>query len=246
MNPATISQILGQQYYPGPYQQMVQRRPPPMYPPYPMPPLPYIYRSCSGCGNYYRGGGSCEDRDRRDVDRKFKTKEVAIRGKVYKVRNSFLDDNGKFEAELIKFVDKKKEKALPNQVIQYLVDLINDEGVSSRDLLDLVTLNILASNMAVKSVMASSLKLVEEEGKKTWATEKQMTEIIGCIFLSSKVDDGLKEWLKEYAREHKATDQLRFCTEWRKLIDDHPDVATQLAELLGLRPAPDDSGIRIQ
>lgn len=120
--------------------------------------------SGSGGGSSSKGsGGGSKEKDsssggsgsKSDFD--FKTKDIIVRGKVYTVRASYLSEAPKFEADLVKFVDKKKEDVVPARVVAMLVSYINVESYKNTSFLDEVTLNIVASNVGAKSVGEYSL-----------------------------------------------------------------------------------------
>jgi hypothetical protein len=111
---------------------------------------------------------SCCSYDSCGCDRQpsYNTRDVIIRGKSRKIRASYLMEAGKFEADVVKYMDKKPEDVVPDRVIEMLVDYINHEGYTCRDLLDEVTLNILASNTGSKSAGDCSLGHVKKWDKK--------------------------------------------------------------------------------
>jgi len=182
----------------------------------------------------------------------FKTKDITIRGTTYSVRKSFLDDNGKFEKDIQAYTDKKNEKTIPNEVIRYLVCIVNDVPISPSSILDLITLNILASNVGVKSAVKSSQDYIDRytsddgNGRYIGLGGNELVEICASIFLSSRVDDGLTEWLKGYLKRNGAAQKMASASGFRSLERDHPEVIVSLETLLGMREKPDDDGLRIQ
>jgi len=182
----------------------------------------------------------------------FKTKDITIRGKTYPLRKSFLDDNGKFEKDIQTYTEKKNDKTVPNEVIRHMVCLINDLPISPSSILDLVTLNILASNVGVKSAVKSSQDYIERytsgdaSGRDSGLGGNELIEICASIFLSSRVDDGLMEWVKEYLKKGGAADRMAKASGFRALERDHPEVIVSIETLLGMREKPDDDGLRIQ
>lgn len=74
-------------------------------------------------------------------------------------------DQSKFESELTKYMSGKSEKIIPENVIDHLIDLINDQEFQAKSISDLVTLNILASNLSSKSCSSASLKKLKDDYK---------------------------------------------------------------------------------
>lgn len=184
----------------------------------------------------------------------FKTKDIIIRGKTFPVRKSFLDDNGKFEKDIQAYTDKKNDKTVPNEVVRHLVCIINDVPISPSSILDLVTLNILASNVGVKSAVKSSQEYIDRYTSNGNGTDRdgwglsgdELVEICASIFLSSKVDDELTDWVKGYLKKGGAADRMARASGFRGLERNHPEVVVSIETLLGLREKPDDDGLRIQ
>ena len=190
---------------------------------------------------------SCKDSPSSSTSKlSFKTKDVTIRGKAYAIRKAFLEDNGKFEKDLVTYVDKQKDSTIPTAVIAHLVDIINDVAIVPNSILDLVTLNILASNVGVKSAIKSSQASLDKYTYENPPRGRELVDIVGAVMLSSKVDEGLTQWLKKYLKAG-GIDELMFRTRgWRELLEDHPEVYVALESLLGYREKPDDEGLRIQ
>ncbi|CAG8955397.1 hypothetical protein HYFRA_00014230, partial [Hymenoscyphus fraxineus] len=86
------------------------------------------------------GSGSGKSKPEYD----FKTKDIFIRGKVYAIRASYLAESPKFEAELMKYVDKKKEELVPRKVVEMLIRYVNEEVYENSSFVDEVTVCVLA------------------------------------------------------------------------------------------------------
>jgi len=171
----------------------------------------------------------------------FETKDVTIRGKAHKIRCSYLAEAPKFEGDLVKYMEKKKERDVPDRVVDMLISFINREGYSNDNALDEVTVCILASSVGAKSALQHSLanlKKLEceiDDGK-------ELVYIIGCILLSNKVDDGLIDWLKTFLTERLPdghTSPIYNCLEFEALVWQHPEVEIVIREWYGLKPPGD-------
>jgi len=170
------------------------------------------------------------------------TKDIVVRGTTYKIRKSFLSDSSKFEGDIVKLLDKKSEEALPNNVIQMLVDFINTEKSDSRTLLDLVTLNILASNLGVKSAVEYSLNQLKRWEVDYRINAGELTEICLAVMESNKVDDKLVEWLKKYLKYDQRWHTLGRSTAFHEVCDRRPELVLHLEHLLGLREKDENEG----
>ena len=208
-------------------------------------------RGCRGCGYDRR----CEhDRCTYDCDRcsgssgsnsfsskDSKTKDIVVRGKTYRVRKSFLADSTKFEGDIVKLLDKKSEDAVPNNVVQMLVDFINEESARSNSILDFVQMNILASNLGVKSAVEYSLSILKKELDHE-LTGVELTHICLAVMESSKVDDKLVEWLKKYLRFDGRVDRLVFNHFYRGVLEQKPELSVHLNQLMGFIEKDDSEG----
>jgi len=155
----------------------------------------------------------------------FKTKDITIRGKARPIRASYLAEASKFEADLTKYLEKKKEDAVPDRVIDMLFSYINRESYTNTNLFDEVTLNILAHNVGAKSVVAYSLdRLKKYDGD---VGLQELTYIIASIVMSGKVDSGLKEWLKKYLKNDDRVNHLFYSGPWRSILLDRPEMHTE-------------------
>ncbi|KAM3088027.1 hypothetical protein ACMFMG_002091 [Clarireedia jacksonii] len=175
----------------------------------------------------------------------FPTKDIVIRGKTYACRKSFLTDMPKFEDSLVKTVSQKKEELIPSSVIDSLFSCINEEKCPSSNPHDLVTLNILASGLGIKSVMEKSLAQLKTSVANTIIQGAMLTQIVVTVMMSSKVDDGVRDWLKMYVRGWGLLEELESWPDYRRAVDAHPEIHTGLYELLGLRKPVGDEGYRI-
>ena len=216
----------------------------PMQPPYdPYAPYPYYadprYQSSSSSSS------SCCDsaaNSNSKSDFEFKVKDVTVRGKARSVRASYLLEATKFESDLVKYMDKKKEDDVPEKVVDMLISWINRENYSNKDPFDEVTLNILASNVGCKSILEHSLgrlKMMEKD-----IGGQEIVKIIGTIYLSSKVDDGLKKWLVKFLKQDGLWRDLVGYGGYLDMARERPEVDAELMRALGLMQQPDDKGLR--
>ena len=195
------------------------------------------------CGRTFHCNGSHSDSKK---EYPLKTKDISVRGKTYAVRKSFLADSGKFESDLGKYMDKKKEEEVPDHVVQILIDFINTEECNPKSLLDLVTMNILASILGVKSAVDYSLTLIKKFADADRnISGSDLTDICGITMLSGKVDDGLKGWLKKFLTSHNRFYLLERYPTYAERVANHPELHTRLEEMLGLRDRQNDEGFRI-
>ncbi|KAH6724243.1 hypothetical protein BKA61DRAFT_26110 [Leptodontidium sp. MPI-SDFR-AT-0119] len=210
---------------------------PPPYDPYAYYPYndPRYSSSSSSCCDNASNSNSKSDFD-------FKVKDVTVRGKARSVRCSYLLEAGKFEADLVKYMDKKKEDDVPDKVVDMLISWINREKYSNHDPFDEVTLNILASNVGCKSIMDHSLGRLKSMQDSIQGSE--WVRIIGTVYLSSKVDEGLKKWLVKYLKEDRRYEELAGIAKFRKMCVERPEVEAEFMRGLGLWVQPDDKGLR--
>lgn len=186
-------------------------------------------RSCQGKHKHCTGGHShCNDCEETDL----KTKDVALRGKAYKIRKAFLADMGKFEHDLIKLVDKKTEEELPDSVIQLLVDYINKESCESKNMVDLVGLSLLASTLGYTSGIEGSLRELKEASAGSHVRREDLTKICGMITMSGKVDDGLRTWLRNFLSSPNIIQELWHSQAFQELNHNHPEVWIRLQGIL--------------
>lgn len=205
---------------------------------YPYGHLNPYYGLGSGCQTCGGAHDSCCEHNDNSQEQKFKTKDVTVRGKARKVRASFLIEASKFEADLVKYMDKKKEDDVPDKVVDMLISYINHEDYKNSNILDEITMNILASNVGAKSAVlhsAARFRKLEDD-----INPRQITKIIGTVFLSSKVDDSITKWLKSYLKDEDRYNRLFGYYEFRELCEERPEVLAELERLLGLKSQPDD------
>jgi hypothetical protein len=167
----------------------------------------------------------------------FDCKDIAIRGVAQPVRLSFLADQPKFEADIVKYMEKKSKEDVPDRVVDMLISFINREHYYNKNVLDEVTLCILASNLGVKSVVdnaVSNLQKMEDYIR----TSKELCQIIACILLSSKVDAKLTGWLKKFLLQNQlfVEDMHRSTAEWHNLIEYHPELLREVQVMMDLLP----------
>ena len=169
-------------------------------------------------------------------------KDIVVRGKTFKIRKSFLADSSKFEADIVKLLDKKSEVAVPNNVVQMLVDFINSEGCDARTLLDVACMNILASSLAVKSAVDFSLGLLKKYDVHYNMDTSELTQICLAIMESSKVDDKLVAWLKKYLTLGERWYQLQRSHPFQDMIRRKPQLRIHLAQLIGEMEKDENEG----
>ncbi|RDL39449.1 uncharacterized protein BP5553_03789 [Venustampulla echinocandica] len=209
----------------------------------PIPPQRHTYRHAHfgrGCSPHHHcgcGGGSNYSSEDKFS---FKTKDICVRGKAYKVRSSYLAEAPKFETDLIKYLDKKIEEVVPQRVVRMLVDFINyDDYNHEGGLLDEAKLNILATNVGAKSVIDFSLDFLKQNIDCDVQAE-DLCDIVTTVMMSDGVGDGLKEWLKKYLTPGQRLERLFYHESYAELMLDHPEVETKLEILLGVRRKEDD------
>lgn len=184
------------------------------------------------------GHPSPGSRQQGDKSTGVKTKDVAIRGKNYPIRQSFLSDNEKFEATIVKTADKKSSEALPEKIIQLMVDFINDEEYINANLADEVHLYIFAAMCNVKSLMKHSIERMKDDRTFDPVARGEVVDICCMVCVPPESDDKLKEWLKktfdkEFGYENMDL-QIQDWDEFQDACIDHPQLHRVLADLLGL------------
>jgi hypothetical protein len=212
--------------------------------------LTYLPNSCHQHSHQLDNYCSCNNRkcsaaasssSKSEFD--FKTKDITIRGKARAVRASYLTEAPKFEADLVKYLDKKKEDVVPDRVIGMLVDFINCEDYKNSNVLDEVTLNILAHNVGAKSAVDYSLSRLKKLDIDVGIQD--LTNIVGTIMMCSKVDAGLKAWLKKYLQNEERLYRLSCSIPWANLIMSRPEIEMETMRLLGRLREPEDEGFRM-
>jgi hypothetical protein len=188
----------------------------------------------------------CSSSSSSSTPKDLKTKDILIRGKTYKVRKSFLAEAGKFEADIGKYLEKKSEETVPNNVVEMLIDFINTEECNARTLLDLVTLNVLASNLGVKSMGEVYLSLLKKHEVDYRIGYHELTQMCVTVLLSGKVDDKLMEWLKKYLKYEERYSQLGRSLEYQNMRIRKPELEMKILQLLGLIEKDEsEDGLRI-
>lgn len=176
----------------------------------------------------------------------FKTKDITVRGVSYSVRKSFLAESSKFEADFIKFVDKKTEDNVPSTVVQMLIDFINEEECSGSTLLEWVQLNILASSLGAKSAIEYSLNELKKGTSDSYSVRaRELTNICVAVLMSSRVDSGLEGWLKKFLQHDQRAEQLVNTHDFQDILEDHPELYTKVIELLDKKKKADDGALPI-
>lgn len=199
----------------------------------------YDCSRCSGNGNGRSSSSSSSSKD-------FKTKDIVVRGKTFKIRKSFLADAGKFEGDIVKLLDKKSEESFPNYVVQMLVDFINEESCKANTILDLVSLNVLASSLGVKSAVEFSLNQIKKHEYDRDIGAVELTDICVAVLLSSKVDDKITEWLKKHLKAGERWRELVQHHCWKQMIYRRPELEIQVGQLVGEFEKDDrEDGLRI-
>jgi hypothetical protein len=208
-----------------------------------------------GCSGSSKSKDSSSNSSKGEKDEKldFKTKDLFIRSKLYSVRASYLAEAPKFEAELTKLMDKKKEDIIPSRILTLLLNYINKEDYTNDNVLDEVTLHVVCTTVNCRSAAEFALERLKrytKEGNEIGS--KEMVQIVVMVLMSEKVDNGLKEWLKNHfkgAGNEKlgAMRQLALagCKDWLKVVDQKPEVENRLMVLLDFRVKDDEAGYRI-
>jgi len=177
----------------------------------------------------------------------FKTKDVTVRGKARAVRESYLTEASKFESDLTKYMEKKKEEDVPDRVVDMLISFINREEYSNSDIVDEVTLNILASNVGAKSTVNHSLSRLKKIDIRQASNNNAyvICQVLGLITQSGKVDDGLRKWLENSltANRFSLYNDLFETAQYREMAYEHPEVVAEVERMVGERKVTND-GIR--
>lgn len=174
----------------------------------------------------------------------YDTKDIVIRGKAKVIRQSYLHESPKFEAELVKYLDKKSTDQIPENVVDLLISFINSNDYQNSDVVDEVTLNILAHNVGCKSVVDFSLSNLKKrlEVRNT----QELGEITAMILMCTKVDSGLKGWLKKLLEKNNCDFAARLLDDvgFHRLVEDRPEIGVELYRLVGALPQPKDDKYR--
>jgi len=170
----------------------------------------------------------------------FVTKGISVRGESFQIRKSYLTENSKFEGDLTKYLEKKSVEAIPKNVVEDLVEFINTEECRGTAVDDLVALSILASNVGAKSVVDASLARIKEVTSTRTVDCRMLANICVTIVKSSKVDSGLKSWLKTYLTTVVQWADFFQSYPFLDVIYDCPDVQMELEILLGVRSNKED------
>jgi hypothetical protein len=195
------------------------------------------HRGCSSC--HECSGTSSNSKFKGDSS--YKTKDITIRGKSYSVRKSFLENCGKFESDIGKFLDKRKDEVVPDRIVKLLIDCINEESCEAQTLHELVGMNILASNVGAKSAVEYSLRELHSKWRGNYDLKgEELAQICASILLSGKVESGLEDWLKKILKHEEIMQLLQYSGRCLDLFHRHPDVKTKLEILLGLFPEEDE------
>jgi hypothetical protein len=142
-------------------------------------------------------------------------------------------------------MDKKKEDQVGDHVVGMLIDFINEEGCISPSLKDMVVMNVLASNLGVKSAVEFSLNQLKKHDSEYHVGGEELSMICVTVMMSSKVDSGLEEWLKKYLQYDQRLEMLDRAGRYRSLCGDHPELNRKLSALLGFDAQIDDEGLPI-
>lgn len=168
-------------------------------------------------------------------------KDVIIRGKARSVRASYLTEAPKFEADIVKYMEKKKESDVPDRVVDLLLQFINREHYDNDSPLDEVTVCILASNVGAKSALEHSVNRLKKLQKHIYDTN-EIVDIIGCILLSSKVDSKLTDWLKDFLEDlgnKMDLGQVFYSRKYMELDAEHPEIYVAVSQMMGWRGPAD-------
>lgn len=175
----------------------------------------------------------------------FATKDILIRNRARVIRASYLHENAKFEGDLSKYLEKKDTRQVPDKVVDLLLGFINTESYNNDDLVDEVTLNILATSVGARSVVDHSLSRLKNIKAKDVATA-DMAKIAAMVLMCSKADKGLTAWLKKTmeADERALFMKMWSTREYRDIVSERPEVDIALRRLMEVIGAPKDDGYR--
>jgi hypothetical protein len=170
----------------------------------------------------------------------YATKDIVVRGQARVIRASYLSENTKFEADLMKYLDKKDTSHVPERVVDMLISFINEDSYDCRNALDEVTLNILAHNVGAKSVVDVSLKKLKDVRVEL----DELGSITATILLSNKVDKNLTAWLKKCLERDGNWGKLDRLRGFTSVVEERPELYTEVERLLEFRKTPRDTGFR--
>lgn len=205
---------------------------------------------CNGALHHHENNCACAESsgdkicNRQADNTRVKMKDVTIRGKARPVRASYLTEAPKFEADIVKYMEKKKESDVPDRVVDLLLQFINREHYDNSNLLDEVTICILASNVGAKSALEHSVGRLKklEEDIHLRIDPNNIVDIIGCILLSSKVDAKVTDWLKNFLGQLGEKMDLReifYSRKYLELDEEHPEVYVAVSQMMGWRVSGD-------
>lgn len=141
----------------------------------------------------------------------------------------------------MKYVDKKDKDSVPDKVIDLLITFINVDFYDNDDIVDEVTLCILATNVGAKSVVDRALeRLGMLKGGVRDIAPLEAGRVAAMIVMSGKVDKGLTEWLKKVLEKDDLAlaHEMYRCREWEGVIRERPEVDIEVRRLLGLVDGP--------
>jgi hypothetical protein len=194
------------------------------------------------CGCRRSCGEGLNSNNKSNFD--FKTKDVTVRGKARAVRASYLLEATKFESELTKYMEKKKEDQVPDRVVDMLISFINREEYSNNDILDEVKLNILASNVGAKSTVEYSLARLKKIDILDGCRQDGhiLCGVLTLITQSGKVDDGLRKWLEDCLTANKCHVYSLLLKNYHyiELEYDRPEVVAEVQRIVGERKTGND------
>lgn len=175
-----------------------------------------------------------------------KTKSVAIRGNNFNIRYSYLAEVPKFEADIVKYMEKRTEEAVPDKTVHMLVDFINQEAYTPAIVFDDVMVNILASNVGAKSAVEYSLKQIKSRqyGHDIYGISGavELVKIMFTIQQSSKVDSNLRGWLIKLleANDCALYWAVHFHPDAQKTLEERPELFLEYRRLIKIVHDPKD------
>ncbi|KAL3423202.1 hypothetical protein PVAG01_04949 [Phlyctema vagabunda] len=150
-----------------------------------------------GLGGPPRAAAAIASSNEPPPQRASEKKDVCVRGVYYGVRRSYMAENAQFEEKLVRYMDTKRESEVPDFMVDMLIKCVNDDSYTCTNILDDVTLYLLASSVgaaSVKETAAAHIQAFDLATTRVWPEDLIMVTV--TVLCSDKTDDLLREWLK--------------------------------------------------
>ena len=172
--------------------------------------------------------------------------DIVVRDKARIIRSSYLHENPKFVADLNKYIDKKDEDTIPDKVVDLLINFINTDSYENSDIVDEVTLCILASSVGAKSVVDKSLERLKILKGVSDIAPHEAAQMTPMILTGGSVDKGLMGWLKKVLGndDRLLGEEMYRTREFQKVLSDKPEIDLAVRRLLEFTEEPKDGSYR--